>query len=180
MQQKTALERHIDTLNKKKIISFPDLVKLNNYNKTNNELGIGKYITFQYNHSDKKSIFNKIPFIIVTNYSQHHVTGINLLHLNIPVRTRLFDIVEKNNDINILQHQLQHIANTHLSPYTQSFSFKKFQSHILTFNKEHHNLLSKLPFVPKDISKDIKKIEPSHSNKVVQKNVIQPNIVRQV
>ena len=148
MIQKSTLEKHIDTLNKKKLISLPDLIKLNNYNKSANKLEIGKYATFQYNHRDKKNVFNSLPFILVTNYSPYHVSGINLLHLNIPLRAKLFDVVEKNNDVNLLHHHLHHLSNTHYLPYFQTFSFKQFTSHILTFDKEHHSLLNKLPIVP--------------------------------
>ena len=63
-------------------------------------------------------------------------------------------------------------------PYFQSFSFKNFGSHIMSFDKEHHELLSKLPLVPVNNSIDIKHKQPD----VIKPNkyVVQPKFIKQV
>ncbi len=178
MEHKTPLERHIDSMKQKQLISFGDLVKLNNFSNTKNELNVGSYITFQYNHKDNKNVFNKVPFILVTNYSPYHVSGINLLHLNIPLRARLFDVVGKSTNLKHLHHELHTLSSTHYMPYFQSFSFKNFGSHIMSFDKEHHELLAKLPLVPVNNSIDIKHKQPD----VIKPNkyVVQPKFIKQV
>lgn len=177
MEQKSSLDRHIENISNKKIISFSDLIKLNNYNKKSHELSVGKYVTFQYNHPNNKNIFNKLPFLLVTDYSPYHVTGINMLNLNLPLRANIFNIIEKNNDIKLLHHHLIHVSKTHYLPFVQSYSFKNFQSHMLTFTKEHHNIIGKLPFISNVIGIEPKKVLPNNSE---HKNTIKSNIIKNV
>ncbi len=171
MEHKSILDKHIETLRNKKMISLPDLIKLNQFNKKQNNINVGEYITFQYKHTNNKNIFNKLPFILITNYSQHHVSGINLLHLNYPLRTNLFNFIEKNDDVKQLHHHLNMLSKTHYAPYFQSFSFKNFESHVLSFTKEYHDILHKLPIVPVNTSININKTNPTNNGNTTKGTV---------